>query len=540
MFRFKKVKLFVVFGIAFLMMSFFAIQPKLATSSAISNIKNAIAQSSVSATQPEQFTYVGSEFDGFGHKWDLVTKSSTSTISTMSDDSPKTYRLINSAADLRAIEPLSIDITDSDVLNGMKSNLSGDYVLNADITVSDWVPIGVSEPFTGSLDGNGYQISYVINYNKEMVTLDSDDGEIDEYRIDDGYFGTGVPDSACNNRGYASYKVKNSVFSLFGKISGAEISNLAVNVDIDLVMSWEYREEYTTLTNVINRSHNIISGGLAAICETDSSKSPTIIKNCHIAGDIFSNAKYASPRRQAGSSGGYQNGTGQTIGGLLGYLGSGKLVIQNCLCKTSMYVYDYCHDLYSGSNGNDNVFDIVNMGGMIGHVTAGQVLIEKSGYYNDKNNTVVGYYGNDASPSQDGSAGHVYSYLHYNALADFLERGYIYKSFVYTKTTSFENFDDSRSYIDHFGKAHYTIDSIIGGVSSTDIYGVTAHEEIEAYLNSQTGIDWLNGGDSMVDDFLNYVEYASLDDGDINNNPYMLNVGPSTEESIGGGGLANE
>lgn len=110
------------------------------------------------------------------------------------------------------VGPFTYDIGSAEDFEGLRSKLGADYDqgvynLNADLdlTGADWTPIGdsVTNAFTGKLNGNGHTIRYSIK--KE------------------------TPEHTDVNA------VAEEVFTgLFGAISGAEISNLNIVVDIDV------------------------------------------------------------------------------------------------------------------------------------------------------------------------------------------------------------------------------------------------------------------------------------------------------------------
>ena len=115
------------------------------------------------------------------------------------------------------VGPFTYDIGSAEDFEGLRSKLGADYDqgvynLNADLdlTGSEWTPIGdsVTNAFTGKLNGNGHTIRYSIE--KE------------------------TPEHTDVNT------VAEEVFTgLFGVISGAEISNLNIVVDIDVPVEGE-------------------------------------------------------------------------------------------------------------------------------------------------------------------------------------------------------------------------------------------------------------------------------------------------------------
>lgn len=115
------------------------------------------------------------------------------------------------------VGPFTYDIGSAEDFEGLRSKLGADYDqgvynLNADLdlTGSEWTPIGdsVTNAFTGKLNGNGHTIRYSIE--KE------------------------TPEHTDVNT------VAEEVFTgLFGVISGAEISNLNIVVDIDVPIEGE-------------------------------------------------------------------------------------------------------------------------------------------------------------------------------------------------------------------------------------------------------------------------------------------------------------
>ncbi len=115
------------------------------------------------------------------------------------------------------VGPFTYDIGSAEDFEGLRSKLGADYDqgvynLNADLdlTGSEWTPIGdsVTNAFTGKLNGNGHTIRYSITRE--------------------------TPEHTDVNA------VAEEVFTgLFGAISGAEISNLNIVVDIDVPIEGE-------------------------------------------------------------------------------------------------------------------------------------------------------------------------------------------------------------------------------------------------------------------------------------------------------------
>lgn len=115
------------------------------------------------------------------------------------------------------VGPFTYDIGSAEDFEGLRSKLGADYDqgvynLNADLdlTGSEWTPIGdsVTNAFTGKLNGNGHTIRYSITRE--------------------------TPEHTDVNA------VAEEVFTgLFGAISGAEISNLNIVVDIDVPVEGE-------------------------------------------------------------------------------------------------------------------------------------------------------------------------------------------------------------------------------------------------------------------------------------------------------------
>ena len=115
------------------------------------------------------------------------------------------------------VGPFTYDIGSAEDFEGLRSKLGADYDLGVynlnadlDLTGADWTPIGdsVTNAFTGKLNGNGHTIRYSIK--KE------------------------TPEHTDVNA------VAEEVFTgLFGVISGAEISNLNIVVDIDVPIEGE-------------------------------------------------------------------------------------------------------------------------------------------------------------------------------------------------------------------------------------------------------------------------------------------------------------
>ena len=180
--------------------------------------------------------------------------------------------------------------------NDIRKNLDAHYVLLNDIDLSDftfWAPIGTStNPFTGILDGNGYNITgFTISGSSTGFDLSE---EID-------------------SKGHTEY----CGAAIFGTVSdGAKIKNLNVkNASISCDSS------YSTTC------HAVLVGKLFG-----SESAKTTLENCSVSGNMTIN-----------STGGY-------IGGIVGYSNEYAEII-NCqnYCDIDTYVQlSDCLQLYAG------------------------------------------------------------------------------------------------------------------------------------------------------------------------------------------------
>lgn len=189
-----------------------------------------------------------------------------------------------------------IYISTPEQFNDIRKNLDAHYVLLNDIDLADftfWAPIGTStNPFTGILDGNGYNITgFTISGSSTGFDLSE---EID-------------------SKGHTEY----CGAAIFGTVSdGAKIKNLNVkNASISCDSS------YSTTC------HAVLVGKLFG-----SESAKTTLENCSVSGNMTIN-----------STGGY-------IGGIVGYSNEYAEII-NCqnYCDIDTYVQlSDCLQLYAG------------------------------------------------------------------------------------------------------------------------------------------------------------------------------------------------
>lgn len=179
------------------------------------------------------------------------------------------YARAEETSDKRFIAPIeqadasAVKIYTAEELNAVRENMSGSYVLMNDIDLADyenWEPIGKTtvSPFCGKLDGQGHKITGL----KVSVNINS-----------------------------ASLNSPAHSVGLFGVCNGATIKNLELQeINVSIKNSSGYTYENSSINNT-----NIYAGGIAG-CTVDQ----TIIYNCIISGDIYSETSQEALEAYAG------------------------------------------------------------------------------------------------------------------------------------------------------------------------------------------------------------------------------------------------
>ncbi len=179
----------------------------------------------------------------------------------------------------------------ADDLNNIRNNISGKYILMNDIDLSvyeNWKPVGtMTEPFTGSFDGNGYTIKnltvksdisteetnsislfgFIKNASIADVSLDDISLRVD-FPYTSTYFIGAVASycidskiALCDISGSISVLAGGSIFaggiagSIFDENKSTEITNCTSKVDIDVIGEdkgfWSLPEEKTYVGGVV-------------------------------------------------------------------------------------------------------------------------------------------------------------------------------------------------------------------------------------------------------------------------------------------------
>ena len=271
-----------------------------------------------------------------------------------------------------------VEIRTAAELDNVRNNLSGSYKLMADISLSsyaDWEPIGSDgNPFTGKIDGNGYEITGLkidritavhaglFGYVRggEIIDLALKDvdiagggdagaiaGSIEDStiinchstgRIASGDASGGIAGSVYNSRiinsSSAAYVVSyldDSTGSMSGGIAGyAQGSEIA---------------GCFSSGNVFSSSHNSASGGIAGGAAYDS-----LITNSYSTGDIESYSDSDEP--------------GDSVsGGIAGYVWNGT--ITNSYSTGNITSSSYSGGIAGSSEGDDKITGCAAINGAI-------------------------------------------------------------------------------------------------------------------------------------------------------------------------------
>lgn len=182
----------------------------------------------------------------------------------------------------------AIEISTAEELYNIRNNLSGSYVLAADIDLSsysDWSPIGFTtgSAFRGTLDGQGHKITgLTVSEVFDNATLLS-----------------------------PSYAV-----GLFGVCDGATIKNLTVEgVDVSVVTS----SGYGYVSSPLGSRNTVFAGGLAGFLTGGCQ-----VYNCYTSGTVLAQA--------------YEEGYSDTLaGGIAGYIDDSTLLYCGSSCSVEAY-----------------------------------------------------------------------------------------------------------------------------------------------------------------------------------------------------------
>ena len=264
---------------------------------------------------------------------------------------------ISSAADLAAIR------TDS-------TSLARDYALTGNIDLSDianWQPIGDgTNAFTGSFDGNGYNISGVSSSGYQYAGLF---GYVDDASISNVGVLVGSISSSSNSNSYSG--------GLVGFASSSQISNSYAVVEGDISSSsnsYSYsgglvgRSRFSEISN----SYAVVGGSISSSLGSSYSGglvgyayySPISNSYALVGGSISSSFWYFSDLSSSSDSS--SSNSNSYSGGLVGYASnspiSNSYVLVGGSISASSFYLSYSSDSSDSSSSSDSY-----SGGLVGH-----------------------------------------------------------------------------------------------------------------------------------------------------------------------------
>lgn len=197
-------------------------------------------------------------------------------------------------------------ISTAEDLRAINGNLDGDYVLDGDIDLTDylgggsWTPIGTENvPFTGTFDGNGHSIT--------GLYINASDSNYQ------GLFGYVGPDGTVKNLTVSgSVSGSSYIGGVVGRNNGGTIENCHNTVAVSgsgyvggvvgINLGGTVENCYNTGTVSSENSNADIGGVVGYLAEDKYIKG--IVKNCYNAGTV--------------------NGSARNVGGVVGYINGGR------------------------------------------------------------------------------------------------------------------------------------------------------------------------------------------------------------------------
>lgn len=223
-------------------------------------------------------------------------------------------------------------ITNADELNAIRDNLDGDYILANDIDLSEfdnWTPIGSdTEPFTGSFDGNGYEIKNLSIFYRRDVSNG------DDY-ISVGFF-SAVTNGTIKNLGIVNASVRNLLYgSQTDDVTFCNAGGIAAILTNSVVFNCYYTGEIVagTVYNSYSRAAAFGCASNSTISNCYASISLTAFAshmNTMAAGIVAWNDSSVIDKCYATGSISAQNGAGYTYCGGIAASGGGGIT-SNCV-----------------------------------------------------------------------------------------------------------------------------------------------------------------------------------------------------------------
>ena len=297
-------------------------------------------------------------------------KITAKSIYTTDDESDENEFYVKTTA---SGEKVFTSISNADELNNVRKNLSGNYLLAADINLSDytpWNPIGETyySDFDGTFIGNGHTISNLtINSNSNYRGLFGYTGSasaISSLTLTNVNVAGGDRTGALSGCNYGTI----SDCTVSGKVSGTSVGGL-VGINSEGTISNCYA--------ICTVSGTGSAGGLVG------SNSEGIVSNCYATGSVSGTTMHT------GGLAGYNDGTvsncyatgsvsgNEYVGGLVGYNSEG--IVSNSYATGSVSGNDsvgglagrISEDTISYCYATGPVNGIYRIGGLIGDIYSG-------------------------------------------------------------------------------------------------------------------------------------------------------------------------
>lgn len=158
-------------------------------------------------------------------------------------------------------------------MNNIRKNLSGNYILMADIDLSsmEWTPIGTAnEPFTGTFEGNNHTI-YGLKIDSSDLSLSS--AGLFGYIVDARVCNLSVLDATIRANGVNTIKL--------GTIAGCMCDSTVENCNVN--------------TNIVTIANQWVAvGGIVGALDSSAVDGANIIRNCTTKGSISVTCKTAN------------------------------------------------------------------------------------------------------------------------------------------------------------------------------------------------------------------------------------------------------
>ena len=244
------------------------------------------------------------------------------------------------------------------------ASLAGDYALTGNIDLSDisnWQPIGnEANKFTGSFDGNGYNISGVSSTGYQYAGLFGvvEDASISNIGVLVGSISSSSSSSSPYSGGLVGYASSSDISNSYAIVTG-DISSSSSSSSSSFSGGLVGRAEYSPISN----SYAVVGGSISS-----SSSSSSSYRSSYSGGLVgraeyspISNS-YAVVERSVSSSTSYSSYSSSYSGGLVGGIDGGTI-------SNSYAVVEGSISSLLGYSSNSNSYS----GGLVGRINGGTI-----------------------------------------------------------------------------------------------------------------------------------------------------------------------